>query len=138
MWKRGCRLVCFVSLVFLLLFVGCQKKESILEISNLLKNPQSYDGKEVSVRGKIALDPLQKCTKVFCSEENPCCNTCGGKLLFVNDDSVLHLVGKDLKCSGNNCEMVCTPLEVNKEYTIKGIFRSQGSILEVKEYSLAK
>lgn len=94
--------------------------------------------------GNIYYDEhLMPCTLVSCSQENPCCNECANKMLFISGQDTLQLCGAwqdtsyrcsytkcdttitkhknaPLSCRGTNCGLNCHPFQNGKRYEITG------------------
>jgi hypothetical protein len=69
-----------IILVFSLILTGCMQKE----ISN---NSPNIDSEKTTLKGKIILNDLIRCTKMACSKENPCCNKCSTSPILETADT---------------------------------------------------
>ncbi len=81
-------------------------------VAELMANPRTYAGHHVVVRGAFILG-LGYCTKRGCTEDNPCCNTCGGQILLADLDTDVPANaieftdnGSTLNCAGNECNFL--------------------------------
>lgn len=80
-------------------------------VADLIANPGAYDGRFVAVRGEIKRRPAW-CTKIGCSEANPCCNQCSASLNLydagtdptTSEGVYLTEGGASVSCSGNSCD----------------------------------
>jgi hypothetical protein len=99
-------------------------------VAEVLADPRAFEGRFIAVKGVI--DPgAPYCTKIACSQENPCCNGCSANLRLFDavseiGSSGLYLDedGAALGCSGGNeCtwESTCTLERGN--YWVAGWFR---------------
>ena len=69
-----------------------------LQVSEAVENPENYlDEENIQVQG-IVSDPVA-CTLKFCSEEDPCCNSCGGIMHDIENPELT------LQISGNECNL---------------------------------
>ncbi|MCR4335416.1 MAG: hypothetical protein NUV57_02660, partial [archaeon] len=88
-------LLILVGLVFLL---GCTTYEfdgqtNALTVAELLESPEIYLNNNVIVTGNLG---LQACTKMACTEENICCNSCFAELSDSDNSSLtINITGKD-------------------------------------------
>jgi hypothetical protein len=114
MVKRG-----IIVSFFLVLLVGCASYLSVSDIDD------SHIGKEIQVKGELALHPIQKCTLQICNDD-PCCRSCSAGAILLEGEKYLEIKG--IECSGNNCEMSCGELEVGKVYIITGILQDSNTI----------
>ncbi|MFT7621736.1 MAG: hypothetical protein ACI9WU_000901 [Myxococcota bacterium] len=81
-------------------------------VSDLQQNPSKFDGRFVAIQGVVAAG-IAMCTKMACSQENPCCNSCGaGQHLYGKDpgsfpngsDGIeIHQDDQQMGCGGNEC-----------------------------------
>src|SRR3989344_6019715 len=115
--------------LILVLVAGCVSTEQSLSVSSVLNNTEKYLDKEISVTGKASVYGL-RCTKVFCSEDNPCCNDCGGSLALEESGKKLPIDG--VSCKGNECEQDCGSFEIGKEYTITGFLKQEEGEFSLK------
>ncbi len=131
--------ILILSIIILVLtLISC--KSDYIDISELINNKENFVDKTVTIKGKTSLSDLVRCTLQFCSEENPCCNSCSGNLVLKSENIQIELTGKEIKCTGTNCDITCSPLQKNKEYIITGKFSEQNSkySLEITDYKLSK
>lgn len=64
----------------------------------------SAAGKKVIVSSEIKNSEFARCTRMKCSEQEPCCNSCGSNPSF-GDFYLIPSSGKDkVGCHGNNCD----------------------------------
>ena len=69
-----------------------------MQVSEAVENPENYlDEENIQVQG-IVSDPVA-CTLKFCSEEDPCCNSCGGIMHDIENPELT------LQISGNECNL---------------------------------
>jgi hypothetical protein len=84
----------------------------------------ALDGLWVDVVATASIGPVN-CTRRACPSENPCCNTCTADLLL---DGQLPLVpgacAARVGCSGDECNVVCTPPVLGFAQTFRGVVRS--------------
>lgn len=80
-------------------------------VQQLLDDPKAWDGRFVAIDGFVA-NSLAYCTKMACSEANPCCNTCGAEqrvydaeLEYPAYNQGIGLLedGDRWSCNGNEC-----------------------------------
>ncbi|MEC9465210.1 MAG: hypothetical protein VX834_05475 [Myxococcota bacterium] len=72
----------------------------VISLADLIANVETYQHQLVRVTDTVSLG-VPFCTKMFCSEENPCCNNCSSSLEFTHEDTSVRLAG--LNCGGNEC-----------------------------------
>jgi len=104
--------------------------EEIFIPSVLLSNPGSYINKIVKVQA-IVIPKDTACTLRACGQGVACCNTCGGGLSLSDpsggsntaassSEGSIRLIGENVKCSGMDCDIKCTPLEKGETYIVTG------------------
>jgi len=86
---------------------ACGAPEAFVDVSldDLLNDPKAWIGQAVAVTAPVDAGPMY-CTKMACSQDNPCCNTCGAGMQFIGKGgngvaSEVDLEG--LSCGGNEC-----------------------------------
>ena len=119
-----------LALFLIVLVAGCVSTEQSLSVSTVLQNPEKYLEEQISVKGLAAAYKL-RCTDLMCTEDNPCCNTCGGSLALEESGKKLPLEG--ISCKGNNCEQKCGSFEIGKEYTITATLKNVDGELLLNE-----
>lgn len=97
-----------------LLLVGCSEVGIIAGDAI-----NGHENEIVNVRGIVHTDKMM-CTKMACSEDDPCCNGCRSGMILDSEGVKIYLDG--IECTGNNCEMDCQGLVDGKEYTIRGTY----------------
>ncbi|MEK6954730.1 MAG: hypothetical protein AABX01_06990 [Candidatus Micrarchaeota archaeon] len=132
-----------IAIIGIFLF-GCTNSTSpeVQPISLLLSNPDGFFDRTIVVDGEAQPRRIMTCTEMYCPPTQ-CCNTCGGMLALTDEDDELALVFEEFgetKCSGNECDLKCKPLENGKKYRVTGKFlRSDGTYyLKVANYIGAK
>lgn len=84
----------------------------------------ALDGLWVDVVATASIGPVN-CTRRACPSENPCCNTCTAELLL---DGLFPLVpgacAARVGCSGDECNLVCSPPVLGFAQTFRGVVRS--------------
>ena len=78
---------------------------------DVLENSDAFLGNQVWMIGTVRAGRNGTCGQVECSELDPCCQPCGSSVTL---DGVVELSGPNrfggyTGCTGNNCEMTCTP-----------------------------
>jgi len=127
-----------ILLIVLVLASGCIQGAEV-SIKNLTENREQYKGKEINVSG-VADAGRTMCTLIFCSEENPCCNSCSGNSVLKDGEYAIEIRGeyngKVVGCSGDNCNISCYPMERGKKYKVTGIFEKENEdyYLELKNF----
>ncbi|MDO8480948.1 MAG: hypothetical protein Q7S65_03970, partial [Nanoarchaeota archaeon] len=109
---RGAILACCL----VILLMGCVSQPVPLTAEQVLASPENYSGKTLTLLATP--EPgLTRCTMMACSEENPCCNSCGGQLTI---GGISGIVIEGSTCSGNECNLSCSPMEQGVSYSITG------------------
>jgi hypothetical protein len=92
----------------------------------------------ITVRGTARASLRVFCTLMACPAENPCCNTCGAALQLCDAAACITLsgeeTGRQVGCSGNECDLTCSPLQQGMESQVVGIWRQRdfgGNVLEL-------
>jgi hypothetical protein len=84
----------------------------------------ALDGLWVDVVATASIGPVN-CTRRACPSDNPCCNTCTAELLL---DGLFPLVpgacAARVGCSGDECNLVCSPPVLGFAQTFRGVVRS--------------
>ncbi len=97
-----------------------QTQDLVLEVSEVLANKDQYLGKPVSVKGLVSNGPAI-CTQIFCSPNEPCCNSCAADIVIGDKISIRgELGGKAIGCGGNECDLNCGSFEPGKSYKVTG------------------
>lgn len=95
---------------------------NVATVAELEANPAAYEGKRVSIDGYLNTS-YAICTQMACTQENPCCNSCGASQKLddhqLTTNGGLELIGADggtYGCGGNNCDYAdnCTVDEDGK------------------------
>ncbi|MBL7206446.1 MAG: hypothetical protein ISS36_02505 [Candidatus Aenigmarchaeota archaeon] len=114
-------IILLLSIVFI---SGCVAQE--VTVSDLANKPTKYVDQRVSVEGKTKVVNTM-CTTIFCSEENPCCNTCAGHLALAYSGYEIFLFGEYNQsrtgCEGSECSINCHPLKAGKNYRVTGTWK---------------
>ena len=122
--------------LFLALFMiaGCQTQ------LDSLNDLDKQVGETIQIQGQTKLSQYIACTRMYCGEENPCCNGCSGGLDLETEMTDISLRGDLIDCHGNDCGLNCTPIKQNKQYIIEGKLDKQQDIymIEVTDYQLIK
>ena len=121
----------FLIISLIILTTGCNK-EDILNIDDIIFNKQLYVGQEIQIKGIVDSVGMKACTRMACSDDDPCCNTCTGRMGIVSDSNELLT---DIECNGNECEMTCGDFILGQENVLNGVLIEKGSsiIFEVKK-----
>jgi hypothetical protein len=96
--------------------------------AELEQNPQAYDGRKVEVTAEPkAL--AATCTKMACSQANPCCNRCSAGFKIGQSIALEGAGGEAYGCGGNECtwRSSCKPFGSSDpgEYVLRGTFRAR-------------
>jgi hypothetical protein len=98
-------------------------------LAQLEQSPASYDGKKIEVTAEPD-GSLLRCTKMACSQANPCCNACGsgfaiGTLAGSKRIALEGAGGAQWGCSGNECTQACNPFpsKTPGDYVLRGTFQ---------------
>jgi len=95
-----------------------------LTAEQLLANPGKYEGKMVAIEAAPEPGPV-RCTLMVCSQENPCCNSCGSSLVIKSSRGDILIEGGS--CKGDECSLSCSPFAQGEKASISGIFKASGS-----------
>ena len=108
----------------------------VYTVQEALNNYEELEGKTITIQGEVKQGSIA-CTQMFCGN-NSCCNSCSGGVKLGENPS-LPLKGANLSCSGNECNITCTP-QTGKEYAVKGILnQSYGQKhFQIEKYSKVK
>lgn len=90
--------------------IKCGKKHSDYK-KIYLKQLKKHEGELVMVKSRITYSDSVSCTKIGCSEANPCCNNCSRssinfkkkkfrKVILTPKDKTVE----DIGCYGSNCD----------------------------------
>jgi len=114
-------IVVLISVIFVVLVSGCI--QGSLTPEDVLQSKDSLLGERITVIGTADVYRMI-CTMVMCTEDDPCCNACGGSLGLKDAKEKIMLSGEyegvKAGCGGNNCEQTCHPLEIDKKYEVTG------------------
>jgi len=108
----------------------------VYTVQEALNNYEKLEGKTITIQGEIRQGSVA-CTQMFCGN-NSCCNSYSGGIKLGGTSSV-PLRGEEIGCSGNECNITCTP-QTGKEYRVKGILnQSYGQKhFQIEKYSKVK
>jgi|GEM_PF-1498289 len=67
--------------------------------ADIINDPEEYAGEPTALTGTLELGPAY-CTRMACSVDNPCCNSCGAGFKLNVPGGQVEL---DIGCSGNEC-----------------------------------
>ena len=103
-------------------------------VAAILAAPADYDGHFVAIKG--VFDPNAPfCTKIGCSDANPCCNSCGATMRVYDDASqfgtegiYLSEEGVSLGCNGNECNVLEHCGVTAGKYWVAGWFRLDAGV----------
>ena len=96
----------------------------------LYATPELFAGRTVAVAGHV-LTGYAMCTKMYCSEANPCCNSCSAQQRlyaaesFPNKEQGLVLLddeGRSYGCSGDSCDYGSNCTTEDGEVLVIGTF----------------
>lgn len=79
-------------------------------VADLTTNPRTYAGHVVGVRTGYVQTGIPSCTRIACSQMNPCCNTCNSTQVLADTSSASAIVrlvspmGVNYACAGNECD----------------------------------
>jgi hypothetical protein len=91
----------------------------------------AIDGLVVDVIATATLSAAA-CTRIACSPEAPCCNTCTADILL--DDALPLAAGvcaTRVGCTGDECNLVCSPPVLGFPQTFRGVVRASPARLEL-------
>ncbi|MFB6158931.1 MAG: hypothetical protein ABEJ95_04730 [Candidatus Nanohalobium sp.] len=109
--------------------------KKVYTVDEVIEAKESLEGQTLSVKGETVKGSVM-CTKMYCTDENPCCNICSSSVKLKGNKSIA-LEGEDIGCSGTNCEMNCTPT-TGKRYIVTGILKQQNSHPYIETSSLRR
>jgi len=112
-----------LALLLCVLVSGCTTS-GIYSVDYIVENNEKLLNKEITVTGEAIVYRL-KCTQIFCDEDDPCCNSCGGELALKGDTPILvkKSDGDAIVCRGDNCAQQCDQLEIGSMYEVTGMLR---------------
>ncbi len=103
--------------------------------AQLEASPSKYNGKRIQVTADVK-SPGTMCTKMACSQSNPCCNQCSTRLIVGTNINLSDSTLGSYTCSGNECNVAsnCKGFSSTDpgKYTFVGTFTSDGATLELK------
>lgn len=104
---------------------GCDDGAEIT-VADIISDPARYSGRTITITGNVLAEPAI-CTKMACTEENPCCNSCGaGQSVYDGNDPLnekglaLGQDGERLSCGGNECTYADNCTVESGRYEITG------------------
>ncbi|MCX6802688.1 MAG: hypothetical protein NT067_06280 [Candidatus Diapherotrites archaeon] len=98
-------------------------------------------GKIIIVNGRAEAG-LARCTLMACTAQEPCCNSCSAGLELASTeegktDSIEirgSYKGLEPACSGNECNIKCSPLEAGNIYSVTGLWKKEETSEGAKYY----
>lgn len=127
-----------LTLFFLCLVSGCVSGGVIKQVAKV-GDFGSLEGKKVVLEGVPRISNI-RCTKLKCSDNSFCCNSCGSELVLENSSLTLSSgSGTFIGCRGNSCNMTCTP-ETGRPYLFRGRVMNTlgGYVMRVEEYEVVE
>lgn len=110
-----------------------QQEQEAYSVDEAVEAASQLDGENVEVQGE-AVKGRAICTQMACFDDNPCCNTCSAQVKLEENRSII-LRGEEIGCSGNNCQVNCTP-ETGKTYLVKGTLENGRQVsINVSNYT---
>jgi len=98
--------------------------DDIYSVEEAVQNFDSLEGEEIVIQGE-AVQGKQICTNIYCGSDNPCCNSCSASIKLRNGTEI-PLQGDELGCSGNSCQINCTPV-TGEVYSVTGYLDEKSS-----------
>ena len=92
-------------------------------------------GEKVQITWPVSHAKFAACTKMGCSESNPCCNHCSARFYFDELQAVSSTNGMDFGCYGNECnwEESCTYPD-SEVITVYGTISEDGLTVVVDDH----
>ncbi|MBN1609921.1 MAG: hypothetical protein JW940_25045 [Polyangiaceae bacterium] len=109
---------------------ACTLPEGYVTVTEaeLTSDFDEYVGRNIAVVTTVR-SASEGCTQLWCTEDNPCCNTCGAEYVVGGTAITLDSgeTGSRFGCYGTECDYLdsCSPLELNVEYVLWGSLASE-------------
>ena len=122
------RWILLFLLIVLAALSGCVG--STLTPGDVLSRKESLVGQRINVMGTAGISRAI-CTQAICTAEDPCCNSCSGTLVIGSDgetgvENTIALGGeydgREVRCWGTDCRMLCHPVAIGVRYIVTGIW----------------